>query len=80
MGLTATRWTDTDTGNYIEVAHTKPSGWHVFAVRNGAGSCLNKDGEWEYEPMPSNRDEKFIFRCRFDSFSDAAKALGKAGE
>ena len=27
--------------------------------------CLNRDGEWEYESSPSNRDDEFLERCRF---------------
>lgn len=27
--------------------------------------CLNRDGEWEYESSPSNRDDGFLARCRF---------------
>ena len=33
--------------------------------------CLNKDGKWEYEPMPSSRDDEFYASCRFDSFKEA---------
>ncbi len=29
------------------------------------GMCLNRDGDWEYEPLPSRRDEEFFTRCRF---------------
>lgn len=29
------------------------------------GSVLNREGEWEYEPSPSNRDDEFFARCRF---------------
>lgn len=28
-------------------------------------STLNTDGSWEYEPMPSNRDDAYIARTRF---------------
>lgn len=38
------------------------------------GFVLNKDGVWEYEPMPSSRDDEFLDRCRFDTFEDAVKA------
>ena len=34
------------------------------------GLCLNREGEFEYEPMPSNRDNDFLARCRF-SFDEA---------
>lgn len=39
-------------------------GEHSWAVKK-MGSVLSKDGEWEYEPSPSNRDDDFIARCRF---------------
>lgn len=29
------------------------------------GSVLNKDGEWESEPLPSARNRDFIKRTRF---------------
>lgn len=44
-----------------------------WAIRQN-GRCLNKDGEWEYEPMPSSRDEDFFARCRF-SLDEAKKML-----
>ena len=44
-----------------------------WAVRH-MGNCLNKDGEWEYEPQGSSRDDKFIARCRFASSMQAARA------
>ncbi len=47
-----------------------------YAVRQ-SGACLNKLGEWEYEPIPSSRDEAFFCRCRFASWEDAAKAIEK---
>lgn len=30
-----------------------------------AGSTINKDGEWEYEPLPSSRSEAYMSRTRF---------------
>ena len=47
-----------------------------FAVRQ-SGYCLSKSGKWEYEPMPSSRDEEFLESCRFDSWQDAADAIVK---
>lgn len=35
-----------------------------WAVSNGC-SVLATDGEWEYEPRPSNRDDDFLARTRF---------------
>lgn len=45
-----------------------------YVVRR-AGDCLSKTGEWEYEPLPSSRDEEFIARCRFETFGEAAMAV-----
>lgn len=41
-----------------------------WAVRRHGG-CLNREGQYEYEPMPSSRDEAFLARCRFASVDDA---------
>lgn len=40
-------------------------GTGLWAVVDGLGHCLNKAGEWEMEPRPSNRDQPFFERCRF---------------
>ncbi len=47
-----------------------------YAVRY-EGSCLNKDGEMEWEPRPSSRTEDFYNRCRFDNLDDAMEAASK---
>lgn len=44
----------------------------LWAIRQD-GNCFNKQGEWEYEPTPSSRDENFFQRCRFGS-AEAAVA------
>jgi len=41
----------------------------LFAVR-WRGRCLNDDGEWEWEPIPSSRDAAFMARCRFTSLGE----------
>lgn len=45
-----------------------------FAVRQ-SGACLSLEGEWEYEPIPSSRDDEFLKRCRFDSWQQAADTI-----
>lgn len=45
-----------------------------FAVRH-LSSVLNKDGEWEYEPMASSRTDEFKERTRFDF--ETAKRLAR---
>lgn len=49
--------------------------WKVSRGR----SCFNKQGEWEYEPLPSHRDDAFLQRCRYDTLSEAmvAASLGE---
>ncbi|MES1979596.1 MAG: Lar family restriction alleviation protein [Pseudomonadota bacterium] len=45
----------------------------LWAVRLN-GECLNKSGEWEWEPMPSSRDDEFLARCRFATHTEAIDA------
>lgn len=42
-----------------------------WAIVNGLHDCLNHDGEWEYEPSPSSRDDKFFQRCRWSDLHAA---------
>ncbi len=37
----------------------------TWAITDPFGRCLNGDLEFEYEPMPSNRNDAFLARCRF---------------
>lgn len=50
---------------------------YLWKVTDGA-SCLNKSGEWEYEPLPSSRDDDFMARCRFATADEAIEAARKA--
>jgi hypothetical protein len=43
----------------------------LFAVTQ-RGWVANTDHEWEYEPIPSNRDRDFMARCRWANWEDAA--------
>jgi hypothetical protein len=50
-------------------------GHDLWAIRGTHGSMvLNRDGEWEDEPIPSYRDEAFMARCRFATQLDAVTA------
>lgn len=44
----------------------------LWAIRE-KGCCLNQQGEWELEPMPSNRKRAFLERCRWNSAETAVK-------
>ena len=45
----------------------------TWAVR-WLGQCLNRKGEWEYEPQPSSRTKGFFKRCRFTQADALARA------
>lgn len=49
----------------------RPDGAARYAVKMD-GWTANKDGEWEYEPLPSSRDDDYFERCRWDDWEDAA--------
>lgn len=53
------------------------SGEAMWAVRKD-GNCLNRFGQWEWEPFPSGRDEDFLSRCRWRHVSDAHQAWKKS--
>ena len=42
------------------------------------GDCLNHDAEWEWEPSPSNRNDEFYARCRFDTLAEAVAAYNRS--
>lgn len=63
----------------IRVCRCKQVGGGVkWAVRGVLGDCLNRDGEWEDEPLPSSRSDDFLARCRFDSAEEALAAARRA--
>jgi hypothetical protein len=45
-----------------------------WAIIRGS-ACYNALGEWEYEPMASNRTEEFIARCRYPLDEALRRAL-----
>ena len=51
----------------------------LYAVTR-LGSVLNTDGEWEYEPLPSSRDDDFLARTRFASLTDAGAAVWRSAQ
>jgi hypothetical protein len=58
----------------IKIEETQQTtGNALWAVRRG-GACLNCEGQWEYEPMPSSRDSQFLARCRWSTPESAYAA------
>jgi hypothetical protein len=47
-----------------------------WAIRRG-GNALGRDGEFEYEPLPSSRTEKFYRKYRFATVEEALKIWRK---
>ncbi len=45
-------------------------GQELWAVRQDE-QCLNKNGEWTFEPSPSQRSEEFLEQCRWPTRQDA---------
>jgi hypothetical protein len=65
-------------GNDVMIEAVKQTaGPELWAVRY-MGEVLNKRGEWEYEPLPSNRDDAFRERCRFATPAEAYERLKHA--
>lgn len=52
-------------------------GNYLWKAMHGS-NCLSKSGEFEYEPLPSSRDDAFLARCRFATAVDAIDALTAA--
>jgi hypothetical protein len=49
--------------------------WAVTKENNSM--CLNRQGEWEDEPMPSARDDAYLERCRFGTAEAALDTFRK---
>jgi hypothetical protein len=54
-------------GNYtswvIKVERTHHTGTWAVRLRS---RCLGADGEWDYEPLPSSREDEWLATHRFD--------------
>ncbi len=57
----------------VVIARTPSPDGDRWAIRCG-NDCLNRDGDWVYEPMPSHRTPAFLAHCRFASVEEALPA------
>ena len=48
-----------------------------YAVKH-LSRCLNRDGKWEMEPIPSERSDEFIERTRFGYWEALQRACEQA--
>lgn len=62
----------------VEWAGGRRNGNRGWAVRS-MSQCLNRDGEWTYEPLPSSRDNEFFDAHRFTLDEAKAAALAALG-
>lgn len=60
---------------YIE---TRDSADGVRYVITKDNRTLNKAGDWEYEPLPSNRTASYLRRTRFKTLHSAIRIADKA--
>lgn len=65
-------------GEVLVVRTQQMDGSYLWKVTDGSMECLNKAGEWEYEPLPSSRDDEFMARCRFNTAENAIAAARAA--
>ena len=65
LALTGVRYQINNTQYFIEARETRGQSYQYVVWHNGA--VLNNIGEFEIEPLPSNRDEAFILRTRYTS-------------
>lgn len=76
MTIEPVAWEHSESDARIELVKNNSSE-RLYAVRL-YGNCLSIDGEWAFEPSPSNRTDDYLRRHRFDSLSAAEKALDTA--
>jgi hypothetical protein len=56
--------------NGIQLSMIHGIGVVRWKITDGSG-CLNKNGKWEYEPLPSGRTDAFLARCRYSTIEEA---------
>lgn len=74
---------DKQYNTFITVEATKFDSEHkpiVWAIRRSSSVMSKKTGTFDYEPMPSNRDDEFFEEYRFDSIEEAIACWKKHNE
>ena len=73
-GLTSIRYCVEEDGAVIQRTSREPESW---AIRAGS-SCMSTTGEWDIEPMPSDRTDEWLTNHRWPSAAAAWAALQQA--
>ena len=64
-----------DAGGGVTIdAMPQRGGKTLWAVRQ-LSNVMSADGEWEWEPSPSNRDDEWLARYRYATAADALAAV-----
>lgn len=48
-----------------------------FAVYDRGGLCLKRNGDWDYEPLPSSRAQEWYREARYQTREEAYEAIEK---
>jgi hypothetical protein len=59
----------------LKVEYRGDDRWAVVHL----GYCLDADGEWDYEPLPSSRDDDWLATHRFPRAEASRRAVRAAG-
>lgn len=77
VAFLVTRLTDDGPDQETWSARVEATGHGRWAVRNGS-RCLSKALTWDYEPMPSSREDEWLDEHRWDDSAEATLAAIKA--
>lgn len=60
--------------NMGNINRDQPDRWAILC---SGRSCLNKEGLWQYQGLPSSRKDEFYDHCRYDSVHEAIEYYQK---
>lgn len=72
IDLVPIRFKHEESGLYIELTDSSKNTWKIV---DDFRYVLSRSGKMVYEPLPSNRTEKFIQSIQFNSLEEAKNAL-----
>jgi hypothetical protein len=65
-------------GHLTIQAASQIDGSSLWKITDALGNTLNRNGVWEWEPSPSNRDDAYLARCRYKTLDECAAMLRAA--
>lgn len=71
--MSACEWRVGDnSGDEVRIVERGERDGVMYYAVKWRGWTANRDREWEYEPIPSGRDDDYFARCRFEEWEEAA--------